>query len=49
MAAGRIGWSMVVKYGQFYNLTRREIEELWFVIKSMDEQVLAASQSNSPR
>lgn len=43
MAAGRIGWSMVVRYGKFYGLTKREIEELWFVIKAMDEVVLSSS------
>ena len=48
MSAGRIGWSLVVKYGEFYNLTRREIEELWYIIKAMDEVVLSSSQSSSP-
>lgn len=48
MTTGRIGWSSVVQYGRFYQLTKREIEELWFVVKAMDELVLSNSQSSSP-
>lgn len=46
--AGRIGWSMVVRYGEFYNLSKREIEEYWFIIQRMDELVLSGSQSSTP-
>ncbi len=39
---------MVVRYGQFYSLTKREIEELWYIIKAMDEIVLSSSPGSSP-
>ncbi len=43
LTAARIGWKSVVFYGQFHSLPKREIEELWYVIKAMDEVVLEGS------
>jgi hypothetical protein len=48
MGAGRIGWRSVVFWGQYQGLTKREIDELWYIIKAMDEVVLSSSQSSSP-
>ena len=39
---------MVVRYGEFYSLSKREIEEYWFIIQKMDELVLSGSSSSTP-
>lgn len=37
---GRIKWEAVVFYGQYHDLTKQEIEELWYVVGRMDDVYL---------
>lgn len=43
-SVSRIGWKSVVFYGQYHDLTKQEIEELWYVIGKMDDVVLDSSK-----